>query len=105
MSQRKGSEKENETKGHVIDLTADSLCLPSDTPNAYPTYDRRRFLDQKYSEPVRRFKKLNNTEEPAEKVRGNVKRPMTACVRFQSPVRFDPLSPDNVAVYNAEVLE
>jgi hypothetical protein len=38
-------------------------------------------------------------------VRGKVKRPMTACVRFQSPVRFDPLSPDNVAVYNAEVLE
>lgn len=30
---------------------------------------------------------------------------MTACVRFHSPVRFDPLSPDNVLKYNEDVLE
>ena len=38
-------------------------------------------------------------------MKGKVKRPMTACVRFHSHVRFDPLSQDNVSAYNAEVLE
>jgi hypothetical protein len=30
---------------------------------------------------------------------------MTACVRFHSPVRFDPTSGENVKQYNLEVLE
>lgn len=30
---------------------------------------------------------------------------MTSYNRFHSPVRFDPLSPENVKQYNADVLE
>ena len=51
------------------------------------------------------FKKLNNIEEPTEKVKSSLKRPMTAFVRFHSPVRFDPLSNENVLKYNEDVLE
>lgn len=94
-----------ELRGAVHDLTKDPLSVAADAPDRHPTYDRRQFLKTRYEEPVRRFKKLNNSEEVGEKVRGKVKRPMTACVRFQSPIRFDPLSPDNVASYNADVLE
>lgn len=89
----------------VIDLSKDPLSVKPDTINPYPTYNKREFLKKRYEEPVRLFKKLNSIEEPSEKTRAGLKRPMTACVRFHSPVRFDPLSRDNVLRYNEEVLE
>ncbi len=30
---------------------------------------------------------------------------MTAFTRFHSPVKFDPMSPENIKQYNADVLE
>lgn len=85
-------------------MTLDPLNVVPDPINAYPTYNRREFLKKRYEEPVRAFKKLNNVEEVSEKIKPNVKRPMTAFVRFHSPIRFDPMSDDNVKKYNEEVL-
>lgn len=89
----------------MIDLSKDPLSIRPNSVNPYPTYNKREFLKKRYEEPVRLFKKLNSIEEPSEQAKAGLKRPMTACVRFHSPVRFDPLSRDNVLQYNAEVLE
>jgi hypothetical protein len=63
ISHRASEEKENLLDSlRVVDLTKDPLNLLPDHIDPYPTYNKRQFLKKRYEEPVRLFKKLNNTE-------------------------------------------
>lgn len=95
-------------KALIVNLAEDPKALPADKINAYPTYNRRHFLKDLYEQPIDKFKKNNCVGYPAQPLEGKapaLKRPMTSYTRFHSPIRFDPMSPDNVKQYNADVLE
>lgn len=100
--------KENDEKTEkMVDLTKDPLGLPSNKMITHPTYNRRDLLKNLYEQETSQFKKRNNIcyVHSNEAKAKPLTRPLTSVTRFHSPIRFDPLSPENVKQYNAEMLE
>lgn len=88
-----------------IDLSKDPLAKHADPINPYPTYNRHNFLKNLYQQSTNKFKKITNIEQVADNIKQNVVKPMTSYIKFHSPIRFDPMSNENVKQYNKEMLD
>lgn len=58
-----------------------------------------------HEQSVNKYKIDNRIEEVSANLRKGVTRPMTSYIKFNSPIRFDPFSEDNVKKYNQEALD